>query len=146
MIIGVSYCIPDTDLNEFNVQLSNIPDKMWAQNELVYLMGDYNINILSSSAHEHTSEFVDILYSKEFLPLISRQTRITSNLVTLIDDIPTNCLDNLNSFINGILVTDISYRFPAFHVNCYLTVEEFNTCSVWRVYSKRNKQAFAEAI
>ena len=64
MIIGVIYRIPDTVLNEFNVQLSNIPDKMWAQNELVYLMGDYNINLLSSSAHEHTSEFVDILYSK----------------------------------------------------------------------------------
>ena len=73
--------------------------------KLVYLMGDYNINLPNSSTHEHTGEFVDILYSNEFLPLISRPTRITSNSATLIDNIMTNCLDNLNSSINGILVT-----------------------------------------
>ena len=144
MIIGVIYRIPDTDIKEFNVQLSNILDKMCAQNKLVYLMGDYNKNLLNSSTHRHTGEFVDILYSDEFLPLISRPTRITSNSATLIDNIMINCVDNLNSSINGILVTDISDHFPVFHVNC--SVEEINTCSVRRVFSKRNKQAFAEAI
>ena len=146
MIIWVIYRIPDTDIKEFNVQLSNILDKMCAQTKLVYLMGDYKINLMNSSTHEHTGEFVDILYSNEFLPLISRPTRITSNSAILIDDIMTNCLDNLNSSINGILVTDISDHFPVFHVNCSLTVEEFNTCSVKLVYSERYKQAFAEAI
>ena len=109
-------------------------------------ISDYNINLLNSSTHEHTGEFVDILYSNEFLPLISRPTFISSNSATLIDNIMTNCLDNLNSSINGILVTDISDHYPVFHVNCSLTVEEFDTCSVRRVYSERSKQAFAEAI
>ena len=87
-------------------------------------MGDYNIDLLNSGTHEHISEFVDILYSNEFLPSISRPTRITSTSATLIDNIMTNCLDNFyNSYINGILVTDISDNFPVFHVNRSLTVE-----------------------
>ena len=77
-------------------------------------MGDYNINLLNSSTYEHTGEFVDILYSNEFLRLISRPTRITSNSATLIDNMMTNCLDNLSSSINGILVTDISDHFYDF--------------------------------
>ena len=146
MIIGVIYRIPDTDIKYFNVQLSNILDKMCAQTKLVYLMGDYKINHMNSSTHEQTGEFVDILCSSELLPLISRPTRVTLNSAILIDNIDNNCLDNLNSSINGILVIDISDHFPVFHVNCSLTVEEFNTCSVRRVYSERHKQAFAKAI
>ena len=89
----------------FYVQLSDTLDKTCAQNELVYLMGDYDINLLNSSTYEHTGEFVDILYSNEFLLLISRPTHITSNAATLIDKIMTNCLDNLNS---GSPVNDTS--------------------------------------
>ena len=109
-------------------------------------MGDYNINLLNSSTHEHTGEFVDILYSNEFLLLISRPTHITSNAATLIDKIMANCLDNLNSSVNGILVTDISDHFPVFHIYSSLKVGESNTCSLRRVSSERYKQAFAEAI
>ena len=89
MIIGVICRIPDTDVKYFNVKLSNILNQIRTQNKMVYLMGDYNINLRNSGTHEHTSEFVDILYSNEFLPLISRPTRITSNSATLIDNIMT---------------------------------------------------------
>ena len=124
LIIGVIYRTPDTDVKDFNVKVSNILDQIGTHKKKVYLMGDYNINLLNSGTHEHISEFVDILYSNEFLPLISRPTRITSTSATLIDNIMTNCLDNFyNSYINGILVTDISDNFPVFHVNRSLTVE-----------------------
>ena len=71
-------------------------------------MGDNNIDLLNSEKHDLTDEFIDVLYCNEFLPLISRPTRITSTSATLIDNIFTNNHDDLNCSLNGILVADIS--------------------------------------
>ena len=89
---------------------------------------------------------MDILYSNEFLPLISRPTRISTNSATLIDNIFTNNHDGLNCSINGILVTDISDHFPIFHVNQTFPVDGIESCFVTRIYNNRNKQAFSQAI
>ena len=124
MITGMIYRIPDTDIKDFDVKLSNVPDQIRIQIKMAYLMGDYNINLLNSNTHEHASEFDNILYSNEFLPLISWPTRIISNSAAPIDNTPANCPHNLNSSINGILLTDISDHFPIFHVNRFLTVED----------------------
>ena len=109
-------------------------------------MGDYNIDLLNSESHDLTNEFVDLMYCNEFLPLISRPTRITSTSATLIDNIFTNNHDDLNCSLNGILVADISDHFPIFHVNCSFTVEETDSCLVTRVYNEKNKQNFTQAI
>ena len=52
-------------------------------------MGDYDIKILTYDTHAATVEFVDMLYSHAFLPLINRPTRITQNSTTIIDNIST---------------------------------------------------------
>ena len=63
--------------------------------------------------HDKTSEFLDIMFSRAFFPLISRPTRITSNTASLIDNItnePTNCA------VSGLLFTDISDHLPIFSI------------------------------
>ena len=44
--------------------------------------------------NELTGEFLDVMYSKMFFPLITRPTRITSHTATLIDNIFSNNMDN----------------------------------------------------
>ena len=109
-------------------------------------MGDYNIDLLNAGSHDLTNEFVDLMFCNEFLPLISRPTRITATSATLIDNIFTNNHEDLNCSLNGILVADISDPFPIFHVNCSRTVEETVSYLVTRVYNERNKQNFLQSI
>ena len=131
---------------DFNATMANALEQLCMENKLVYLMGDYNIDLLNSDKHDLTNEFVDVLYCNEFLPLISRPTRITSTSATLIDNIFTNNHDDLNCSLNGILVADISDHFPIVHINCSFSVEETVSCLVTRVYNERNKQKFLQAI
>ena len=62
--------------------------------------------------HQFTNEFLDSMFSSMFVPLITRPTRITSNI--LIDNIFFNDLDN-HAF-SGLFLTDISDHFPVFTV------------------------------
>ena len=54
-------------------------------------MRDFNINLLNM--HQATNDFVNLLTSNIFFPLISKPTRITSSTATLIDNIFTNNLE-----------------------------------------------------
>ena len=89
--------------------------KISKENKICYLMGDFNLNLMNYHSHQSTSEFLDIIYSNMFFPLITRLTRITSNTATLIDNIFTNNTDN--QFYSGLLFTDISDHLPMFSVN-----------------------------
>ena len=146
VVIGVIYRIPNNNLSYFNEKISHFLDQMQRENNIVYLLGDYNVNLINSDTHDLTAEFTDIMYSNEFLPLISRPTRITPDSATLIDNIFTNSHDDVNNSLNGLLVTDISDHFPIFHVNWSLSVEEIDSSFVTRVFNERNKQAYLEAI
>ena len=82
-------------------------------------MGDFNLNLLNCENHKLTNEFLDIMYSNTFFPLITRPTRITSYTATLIDNIFTNNLDNY--IFSGLFFTDISDHLPIF---CLLYCQE----------------------
>ena len=45
----------------------------------MYLMGDYNVNLLNIDNHLLTSEFLEMFYSYSFLPVINKPTRVTCN-------------------------------------------------------------------
>ena len=79
-------------------------------------MGDYDINILIYDSHSATAEFVDMLYSHVFLPMINRPNRITQNSATIIDNIFPNNIGESECGHSGILVTDITDHFPIFHI------------------------------
>ena len=146
IVIGTIYRIPDSDIRLFIDALSTVLDKLHNENKLIYLLGDYNINLLNYESHTLTSQFVDVMYSHLFFPLISRPTRITQHSATLIDNIFTNNINDLSSAFNGILVTDISDHFPVFHINYSYLFDEIDSFIITRVYNEKNKQLFREAI
>ena len=78
-LIGIVYRPPGQSMSLFNEQLSSILSTLRKENKGLYIMGDYNINIMNSDTHTCTSEFLEIMYSHCLIPLINKPTRVTDN-------------------------------------------------------------------
>ena len=146
IVIGVIYRPPNRDIVSFNDKLCITLDRIKRENKLCYLFGDFNINLLNHDSHIHTGEFIDLLSTYSFLPLITRPTRVTASTATLIDNILTNNVDNIVHSDQGILVTDVTDYYPVFHIHRIPTVQEVEVYMLKRIYSVKNKHAFIQSI
>ena len=146
IVIGTIYRPPGNDLGLFNTEVNNLLDSLNKENKLLYIMGDFNINLLNSDSHHPTGEFLEIMYSNMLFPLITRPTRVTANSAILIDNIFTNNYCSNDWSAQGIFVTDISDHYPVFHISgqsfTYVSDEYFTT----RIYNNMNKQEFCTAM
>ena len=134
LIVGVMYRPPKQSLQEFINDLDLLIIRISKENKKCYIMADWNIDLTKHQSHDKTGEFLDIMFSRSFFPLISRPTRITSNSATLIDNIFTN--DPNNCSASGLLFTDISDHLPIFTIlsdhckntskNIYVTFRDKN--------------------
>ena len=109
-----------------------------------FLFGDFNINILNADSHVPTNDFIDLMYSNGFYPLISKPIRITSHSATLIDNIFSNDLDNHK--FSGVLWSDISDHIPIFQItnNYYCSLKPKTKSSVYhkRLVTSQNIENF----
>ena len=112
-IIGLVYRPPNTDINIFNEQISEVLDRIKSEKKQVYLLGDFNINLLDANSHVPIAEFLDTLFSNFIFPSITKPTRVTKTSCTLIDNIFHNDM-NQSGMIKGVLFTEISDHFPVF--------------------------------
>ena len=115
IIVGVIYRAPDTDVTQFNELLSVTLSKIKSEKKDSYLLGDYNVNLLSSDKHGPTQDFADLMYSHSLFPSITKPTRVTNKSATLIDNIFCNKLIDNHIVLSGILYTDISDHLPIFY-------------------------------
>ena len=90
VVIGVIYRVPNTDIASFIKSISYVLDIVKKEKKVCYLLGDYNLDLLKSDSHAMTGEYLDLLSSHSFLPMINRPTRVTANTATIIDNIFTN--------------------------------------------------------
>ena len=116
VICGVIYRPPNTDIKEFSDSISELLSKIKHENKIVYLSGDYNIDLLNVDKHIPSSELIENMYSHSFMPLINKPTRVSNVSATLIDNIYCNDNDS-NNYFKGIFYTDISDHFPIFCIN-----------------------------
>ena len=70
-----------------------------------------NIYLLKHHTHLQTGRYLDMLYSHNLLPVITKPTRITNHTATLIDHIYTN---SVNRLISGVIPVDFSDHLPIF--------------------------------
>ncbi len=115
LIIGCLYRAPNANITTFTDDISDIMHKLSTLNKHVYLLGDYNLDLLKYNKHQPTSDFIDTMFSFSLIPLINRPTRITENSATIFDNIFTNC-HNASNYLTGIIPTDISDHFSIFHI------------------------------
>ena len=86
LIEGVICRPPKQSLQEFINDLDLLIIRISKENKKCYIMADWNIDLMKYQSHDKTGEFLDIMFSRSFFPLISWPTRITSNSATLIDN------------------------------------------------------------
>ena len=111
IIIGCIYRHPNMDLDEFNDNyLNTLLDKISKENKSVFLLGDFNVDLLKYDKHATTNEFLDSLSSHMFLPHIVQPTRISTTSKTLSDNIFSNI--PTPSSVSGNLTSSISDHLP----------------------------------
>ena len=68
--------------NRLKKLLQNISEQ-----KSIFVLEDFNVNLLNYNEQLQTNEFLDSLASDSFIPLILQLTRITSHSYSLIDNI-----------------------------------------------------------
>ena len=96
----------------FNKNLNPLLDKLSKENKRVFLLGDFNINLLNYNDQQPTDEFLDSLASNSFLPCFLQPTRLTSHSKTLTDNILSNVISH--EVISGNITATISDDLPQF--------------------------------
>ena len=56
-------------IETFDGEVKQVLEKIGFENKLCFLLGDFNIDILSADSHNPTSEFIDLMNSNDFYPL-----------------------------------------------------------------------------
>jgi len=111
ILIGVMYRPPKSNINNFITYLQSLLQNPIFSNKDSFLMGDFNIDLMKCDSLNTSQEFIEILMSASFLPLISKPTRVANETATLIDNIFCNILPVPES---GIVLSDISDHYPIF--------------------------------
>ena len=74
------------DLTDFNCNyLNKLLENISKEQKSIFLLGDFNVNLLNYNEHNQTNEFLNSLASNSFIPLIFKPNKITSYSNTLID-------------------------------------------------------------
>ena len=76
----------------------------------IQILSDFNLNMLNFETHNLTNDYINLLISKSFLPVITLPTRVKQQSATLIDHIWTNKVTT--SYKSGIILNSLSDHFP----------------------------------
>ena len=107
-ICGVVYRQHDK-ADDFLNYLSSSIELYSSRNRNIYLMGDFNIDLLKFESCSYSKELLELTQSFSLLPAVDKPTRVYGNSATLIDNIFSNNLEN--SLICGNIVTDTTDHF-----------------------------------
>lgn len=114
-IIGTIYRHPRMDAKIFNEEyLRSLLMKLDKENKDKYITGDFNFDLLKTSNHTDSFDFLDMMMTYMLLPSITLPTRINPINNTLIDNIFTS--DIHPELISGNLSVAISDHLPSFLV------------------------------
>ena len=110
IIVGVIYRPPNNNIEIFSESLERNLNKLTNENKHIFLLGDFNINMLPNSQIDKGDIFNNLLSSFSFNPHINKPTRINRISHTLIDNIFSNVLDK--DVTGGLLYYEISDHLP----------------------------------
>ena len=112
VVIGIVYRPPSSSIDTFITNLDMCIESVCKGGKPLYLMGDFNINLLLAEKELKNNSFLTCLNTHSLFPLIDKPTRITQQSATLIDNIFTNILPA--AFHSGIIYSDVSDHLPIF--------------------------------
>ena len=146
-IISCVYRKSGSNINKFNNHFNEFITNVKCTKKPVYICGDFNIDLLKSEKNVGTKNFIELLYSNSFLPLINLPSRITKDTTTMIDNIFTNDITSINKTHCGLYINDVSDHLPVFCItdkniekNCK------TTCINSRVINDESIEAIKEDL
>lgn len=94
-MVGCIYKHPTANVDDFTLKFQELVNEINLNKYDTYILGDMNIGLLKHHMYQQTGRYLDMLYSHDLLPVITKPTRITSHTATLIDHIYTNTLNRV---------------------------------------------------
>ena len=101
---------------KFQAYFDETVERLSATGKTIYLMGDFNINLLCSETCKYAHNFLLSLQSINLLPTIDKPTRVYNDSATLIDNIFINNYES--NCLSGNIVSDLSDHYP----QCYVGI------------------------
>ena len=96
----------------FQAYFDEALERFSQSDKTIYIMGDFNINLLNAETCNFTKEFLLTLQSYSFIPTIDKPTRVYSSSATLIDNIFAN--KYCGKITSGNIISDISDHYSQF--------------------------------
>ena len=146
LIVGVVYRPPSGNRDLFNDKIKLILQRANTTDKQCRIMGDCNLNLLSTETDPPTAQFVNELFSHSMFPLINKPTRCTTHSATILDNIYSNHISPTSESIQGILYTDISDHFPVFFIDTNTKGKPVNRSITKRTFTKEANDSFLHKI
>ena len=150
-IIGVIYRHPGSTLEcleEFTEQLRNIIKKVESENKKIYIVGDLNIDGMKATSNKNVAKFFNMLLDNNYLPLITKPTRVQDLSISIIDHAIINptVLKTECKIKAGVIYSGITDHLPIF-----LSIQEDHKVTpkvrpMIRLFSEKNKNKFYRLI
>ena len=112
VVIGCIYRHPSQNRECFYQAIKSKLEMLNNEGCEVYITGDINIDFFRYNTDNQISEYLDMLLSLGYLPIITKPTRITDHSATLIDHIYTNVPQKVVE--SGICLAGITDHLPIF--------------------------------
>src|SRR3989442_4959724 len=155
-LIGCVYRHPNGNIGKFSDSLDCLLNSSCFKKGLknCVLTGDINLDILKLDSNSVIASYIDVIISNNFQLLSVLPTRVTETSSTLIDHVYFRNEKNDNNFnldsgINGCLLTDISDHFA----NVLVMPLKLNRSTpaaaarpLTRIFSDANKLGFAKEL
>ena len=134
-------------IKEFRKEFAPILKSALFKKSCTILLGDFNINLLQHSEHQQTNEFLNLMQTFNFIPLITRPTRFPegeqSGDPSLLDHIYINFTPSITP---GILHYHITDHLPVF-ANFALSQPVTSTHTLkFRIFNDANEQKFTRSL
>ena len=140
-LICCVYRHPSSKVDNLTSHFHNLLSKI-SSNKLVFIMGDFNVNLLDYASHTPTTDFVNNFFSHNLLPCIHHPTRVSEHRASVIDNIYTNATNaNITS---GNILMQITDHFPQFLILKNAQVSRNKSESFKYDYSKFKEDKFLE--
>lgn len=143
IVCGVIYR-QHNDPEQFLQYLDMTLEKLSSSDKVVYLMGDFNIDLLKCEISDYSHNFLLSLQCYSFFPVIDKPTRVYNNSATIIDNIFVNRFDHKIS--GGNIVSDISDHYSQFCFIHSLTPKNLTTKYKIRDYSNFSEECFINDV
>ena len=143
IVCGVIYR-QHNDPEQFLQYVDFTLEKLSSSDKVVYLMGDFNIDLLKSEISDYSQNFLLSLQCYSFFPVIDKPTRVYNNSATLIDNIFLNRFDHKIS--GGNIVSDISDHYSQFCFIHSLIPKNFTAKHKIRDYSNFSEECFINDV